>query len=226
MKGFKRLRSKPVVCKRALSKDELQRAFAFFGSTPSYDDNLFISILLTGFHALLRLGELVWPDNTELQTYRKLSMRATIKVDANMFEYLLPAHKADLFFEGNCVIIKRSVNSPDPHTTFCTYLKRRNTLFPLRPELWLRTCGTIPTRAWFMHRLRTIFPRDIAGHSMRARGATSLAAAGVLPATIQALGRWSSDAWLVYIHKHPALLSAMLCDGCSLHDGPVTLAPT
>lgn len=221
MKGFKRLRSKPIVRKRALSKDELQRAVASFGATPSHDDSLFISILLTGFHALLRLGELVWPDNPELQSYRKLSMRASVKVDAGMFEYLLPTHKADPFFEGNRIIVKRAENGPDPHAAFRTYLARRDAVFPLRPELWLRACGTVPTRAWFMRRLRNIFPRDIAGHSLRAGGATSLAAAGVSPATIQALGRWSSDAWLVYIRKHPALLSAMLCDGRSLHDGPV-----
>ncbi|KAI0820343.1 hypothetical protein BC628DRAFT_1279279, partial [Trametes gibbosa] len=185
MKGFKRLRSKPIIRKRALTKDELQRAVASFGSSPSHDDTLFLTLLLTGFHALLRLGELVWPDNADLQTYRKLTMRATVKLDANTFEYLLPAHKADAFFEGNRVLVKRAANAPDPHAMFCAYLKLRDNLFPLRPELWLRACGSVPTRSWFMRRLRAIFPRDIAGHSMRAGGATSLAAAGVPPATIQ-----------------------------------------
>ncbi|OJT12052.1 hypothetical protein TRAPUB_11404 [Trametes pubescens] len=233
MKGFKRLRSKPIVRKRALTKDDLQRAVVSFGANPSHDDQLFCAILLTGFHALLRLGELVWPDNTDLQTYRKVSLRKTVKIDANSFEYLLLAHKADAFFEGNRILVQRSVSLPDPHTFFATYLRMRDSRFPFRAELWLRVSGAelwlrvsgaIPTRAWFMKRLRAIFPRDIAGHSMRAGGATSLAAAGVSPTTIQALGRWSSEAWLVYIRKHPALLSAMLCDGCSLHDGPLPVA--
>ncbi|KAI0822599.1 hypothetical protein BC628DRAFT_1412127 [Trametes gibbosa] len=138
LKGFKRLRSKPVVRKRAL---------ASLGS--AFDDSLFSTLLLTGFYVLLRLGELVWPDNNALQSYRKLTMRATVKVSTSTYEFLLPAHKADA----------------DP---------------------------------------------------------TSLAAAGVPPATIQALSRWSSDAWLVYIRKHPTLLSAMICDGRSLHDGAAT----
>lgn len=226
MKGFKRLRSKPIVRKRALSKDELARAVASFSASPSHDDLLFISILLTGFHALLRLGELVWPDQSDLQTYRKLTMRTSVKVDANAFEYLLPAHKADAFFEGNRVLVQRSAGAPDPHAAFCAFLKVRDAAFPLRAELWLRASGAIPTRSWFMRRLRSIFPRDISGHSMRAGGATSLAAAGVSPTTIQAMGRWSSEAWLVYIRKHPALLSAMLCDGRSLHDGPARTAAT
>ncbi|KAJ8475333.1 hypothetical protein ONZ51_g6619 [Trametes cubensis] len=222
MRGFKRLRSKPVVRKRALTQEDLARVLAFVGSSPTHDDLLFTSILLTGFHALLRLGELVWPDRVELRTVRKLSMRASAKVNDNTYEYTLPAHKADPFFEGNHVLVRRSTSGPDPLTAFRTYLTSRDHLFPLRAELWLRADGRVPTRAWFMQRLRRIFPRDVAGHSMRAGGATSLAAAGVSPATIQALGRWSSDAWLVYIRKHPALLSAMLTDGRSLHDGPNT----
>lgn len=220
MKGFKRLRSKPIVRKRALSKDDLQRAVASFGATPSYDDHLFTTILLTGFHALLRLGELVWPDRKELQSYRKIVMRTSVKITAGYFEFLLPAHKADAVFEGNRILVHQCENLPDPYSSFQTYLADRDRRFPLRPELWLRANGSIPTRNWFMIKLRSIFPRDIAGHSMRAGGATSLAAAGVAPATIQALGRWSSEAWLGYIRKHPALLSAMLADGRSLHDGP------
>ncbi|KAI0827378.1 hypothetical protein BC628DRAFT_1303121, partial [Trametes gibbosa] len=185
MKGIKRLRSKPIVCKRALSKDELQRALLSCGPNPCHDDLLFCAILFTGFHALLRLGELVWPDNPELQSYRKISMRLSVKLDTNTFEYLLPAHKADAFFEGNRVLVQCSSTLPDPYTAFTTYLHVRDTAFPLRAELWLCATGTIPTRSWFMKRLRNIFPRDIAGHSMCAGGATSLAAAGVPPTTIQ-----------------------------------------
>ncbi|KAJ8487654.1 hypothetical protein ONZ51_g4029 [Trametes cubensis] len=222
MRGFKRLRSKPVVRKRTLTWDDLTRAVASFGNSPTHDDLLFTSILLSGFHALLRLGELVWPDRVELRTVRKLSMCASVKADENMYEYSLPPHKADPFFEGNRVLVRRSAAGPDPVAAFRAYLTSRDHLFPLRAELWLRADGQVPTRSWFMQRLWRIFPRDIAGHSMRAGGATSLAAAGILPATIQALGRWSSDAWLVYIRKHPALLSAMLTDGRSLHDGTNT----
>ncbi|KAH9856340.1 hypothetical protein C2E23DRAFT_722623 [Lenzites betulinus] len=74
IKGFKRLRSKPIMHKRALLRDKLMRVIASFGPNPSYNDGLFITILLTGFHALLHLGELVWPNNSELQSYHKLSM--------------------------------------------------------------------------------------------------------------------------------------------------------
>ncbi|KAI0829214.1 hypothetical protein BC628DRAFT_1286903, partial [Trametes gibbosa] len=185
MKGFKRLRSKPIVRKRALTKDDLQRTVLSFGPIHSHDDQLFCATLLTGFHALLCLGELVWPDNLELQTYRKLSMHETVRIDADSFEYLLSTHKADVFFKGNHILVQRSTNLPDPHASFATYLKTRDTRFPFCTELWLRASGAMPTCAWFMKQLCAIFPRDIAGHSMRAGGATSLVAAGVSPTTIQ-----------------------------------------
>jgi len=41
---------------------------------------------------------------------------------------------------------------------------------------------------------------------MWAGGATFLARYGVSPSLIQAQGWWSSDAFLIYIHKNPALL--------------------
>ena len=45
---------------------------------------------------------------------------------------------------------------------------------------------------------------------MRAGGTTSLAEHGVPPSIIQPLGRWSSEAYLVYVRKSPALIQAML----------------
>ena len=55
---------------------------------------------------------------------------------------------------------------------------------------------------------------------MRAGGATSLAAAGVPTSQIQAIGRWTSDTFEHYIHRHPTLLQAVLFHGRSIHDPP------
>jgi len=58
--------------------------------------------------------------------------------------------------------------------------------------------------------MRLFFATDIGGQSMRAGGATSLAEHGVPPSLIQAIGRWSSDAFLIYIRKNPVLIQALL----------------
>ncbi|KAI1789305.1 hypothetical protein LXA43DRAFT_1062932 [Ganoderma leucocontextum] len=169
--------------------------------------------LLTGFHALLRLGELVWPDNRALRSFRKLTLRTSTALSADSYEFLLPAHKADPLFEGNHVIVHSSIATPNPLPRFSSYLTSRDRLFPVRAELWLKADGSVPTRTWFIRRLCALFPKDVAGHSMRAGGATSLAAAGVSPTAIQAVGRWSSSAWQCYIRKHPVVLHAMLFNG-------------
>lgn len=45
---------------------------------------------------------------------------------------------------------------------------------------------------------------------MRAGGATSLAENSVPPNLIQAIGRWASSAFQIYIRKNPVLLQALL----------------
>jgi hypothetical protein len=76
--------------------------------------------------------------------------------------------------------------------------------------LWLREDGSVPTRGWFIRHLRTHFSDDVAGHSLRAGGATALAEAGIPPHIIQAIGRWASAAFQIYIRQHPVLLAALL----------------
>ena len=103
------------------------------------------------------------------------------------------------------------------YTWFTTYLKSRDSHFPLRPELWLRANGTIPMRSWFIARLRKFFSNCIAGQSMRAGGATALAEAGVAPNLIQTVGRWTSETFTCYVHKNPFLFEALLIGRSSLH---------
>jgi hypothetical protein len=66
------------------------------------------------------------------------------------------------------------------------------------------------THSWFIKKLWHFFLSDIAGQSMCAGGATSLAEAGVSPYIIQAMGCWAMDTFKIFIRKNPVLLQAML----------------
>jgi hypothetical protein len=178
----------------------------------SYNDKLFIALLLTGFHGLMRLGELVWPDHKARQDYRKIILRNSVHLDQGSFQFYLPGHKADRFFEGNEVVIQATTCADDPVSPFITYTTDRDRQFPFQPELWLKEDGSIPTRSWFIRCLRRHFPADIGGHSLRAGGATALAEAGIAPHLIQAIGRWTSEAFYIYIRRHPTLLAALVVD--------------
>ena len=195
--GCRKMFPSATTRKRPITRAELAVISHSYLPSPSYDNALFLALLLTGFHGLMRLGELTWPDNKNLQDYRKVTMRSSVQTNSTSFEFLLPGHKADRFFEGSRIIIQSTKSADDARGPFTKYLSCRDRLFPLRPELYLRENGTIPTRAWFIHRLRQHFPAEVGGQSLRAGGATALAEAGIPSQMIQAIGRWSSEAFQI-----------------------------
>ncbi|TRM63047.1 hypothetical protein BD626DRAFT_363029, partial [Schizophyllum amplum] len=183
--GCKKLRGTAPNRKRPLTRQELATLHPTYSLSIDHDDKLFWSLLLTGFHGLHRLGELVFPDRQDLRDYRKVIRRSSVKLLPRAYEYFLPGHKADRFFEGNHIIISETTAGDDPVVAFRSYLASRDQRFPFHPELWLRANGEVPTRGWFIQRLRAHFDDNIGGHSLRSGGATALAEAGYPPHLIQ-----------------------------------------
>jgi hypothetical protein len=211
LKGCKRMRGTLTNRKRALTVSDLVTVTNYYAQSDNYDDILFVTMLLTGFFALMRLGELSFPNDKSLRDWRKVTKRSSVIVTAVQYEFHLPSHKADPFFEGNRIIIRRDqFDQINPLQHFMTYLARRDHSFPASSALWLTSKGTVPTRDFFIRRLRRFFTNDIAGQSMRAGGATTLAENGVSPTIIQAIGRWKSEAFLMYIRKNLVLVQALL----------------
>ncbi|RDB27270.1 hypothetical protein Hypma_004298 [Hypsizygus marmoreus] len=208
--GCHRLRAIPTNRKRALTIDDLDRIVTHYSQSPVHNDRLFVAQLLTGFFALMQLGELTYPDNPKLRDDRKVTKISSVKVSADDYRFFLPSHKADKFFEGNTILIRRQNSTHDPFKQFAAYLLSRQLLFPLSRELWLTSSGRVPTRSFFINRIRAFFDSSVAGQSMRAGGATHLAEQGVAPSIIQAIGRWASSAFQVYIRKSPVLIQALL----------------
>jgi hypothetical protein len=152
---------------------------------------------------------MTFPDDASLRNWKKVTRRNTIHIHDRQY--------ADRYFEGNKIIIPAHHFNHHPLHHFQTYIPSRDTLHPIASPLWLKEAGTVPTRSFFITRLRLFFPPlrlffppDVAGQSMRAGGATALTEHGVSPAIIQASGRWASEAFLVYIRKNPTLLQGFL----------------
>ena len=208
--GCKRLRGVPTKRKRALTMDNLILVITHYSGSQLHDDLLFVSQLLTGFFALMRLGELSAPDDKSLINHRKFTTRTSVIVSNNDYRFFSPSSKPDKVFEGNTIIVQRHNVAIDPLSWFVTYLRSRDRLFPFSSDLWLRADGSRPSRSFFINRMKLFFDADVAGHSMRAGGATSLAENGVPPNLIQAIGRWVSQTFQIYIRKNPVLLQALL----------------
>jgi hypothetical protein len=210
LQGCMRMRGTATVRKRALTIEDLQLVINHYKDSSLHDEYLFVSMLITGFLGLLRLGEMTFSDNASLHNWKKVTRRNTVQIQNNQYEFLLPGHKADRFYEGNKIIISANRFNLRPLRHFTNYINSRDRLHAIASPLWLTEAGKVPTRSFFINRLRLFFNGDVAGQSMRAGGATALAEHGVSPAIIQAAGRWASEAFLVYIRKNPTLLQGLL----------------
>lgn len=210
----------PVDRKQPLSRDDLRRVYESLTHPLTHDDLLWITQLHCGFYGLLRLGELVAPDDISSRDFSKFTMRTSVAISDTDFSFLIQRDKTDTRYEGNRIVIQRVMVGSDPHPLFTRFLASRDLHFPLHPFLWVKSDGSLPTRSWFIRRLHRHFPTTFCGHSMRAGGATSLAAAGLSPEHIRAVGRWRSGTWERYVRKNPTLLQALLFHGRSVHDPP------
>jgi hypothetical protein len=206
LKGCKKSKASAVHRKRALTLSDLNKISTTLNESNSYDDRLFLAILLSGFFGLLRLGELVYPADKSLDDPRKMTKRSCLHLQASHMRFQLPYHKADRFFQGNTILILPNGRPCNPIRAMAKYIIIRDRNFPHHDDLWVRHDGTRPRRNWFLARLRLFHLGDVAGHSLRSGGATALAESGVELHIIQALGRWSSDAFRAYIRLHPILL--------------------
>ncbi|KAF5314104.1 hypothetical protein D9611_006952 [Ephemerocybe angulata] len=179
-------------------------------NTPAldFDSTLFQTLIIVSFHGLLRLGDLCHPSVASSKNPAKRARRSSVRFVGNdHFSFRLPAHKADPFFEGNLVLIRRLWHDLDVVAIFKHYLRLRDALHPFASPLWLTSSGSVPDHNFFLSHLnRFNLGPSIRGQSMRAGGATALAELGASPDAIQALGRWSSNAWKIYIRKHPVLI--------------------
>lgn len=210
LKGCRRMLSKPINRKQPLSRSQIQHVLSQLPANPSYDDVLFVAMLFTGFYGLLRLGELTMPDSVARRDPTKWSLRSSVQWLNEGFSFWLRSHKTDTSFEGSRVVIAHRLHlSAVP--LFRHYLTNRDIFFPLNPFLWVTSNGTIPTRSWFMRRLRQFIPDErFAGQSLRAGGATALAEDGLPFHLIQAAGRWNSETFQIYIRKNPVFLQILL----------------
>lgn len=175
-----------------------------------HDDQLFLAQLLVGFFGLMWLGELVYPDDPNLDIPRKMSKHSILTVTSSSLSFLLPYHKANCFFEGNRITVYTNPTAADPLATMKWYLISWDSLFPSHPDLWICRDGHRPCRRWFLQRLQNFLGPNVTGHSIRSGGATALAQLGIPLDLIQAMGCWSSDTFHIYIRSHPLLIHAAI----------------
>ena len=119
MKGCLCLYSSPTIRKRVLALFDLILVLSALAHSTAHDHLLFKAILLMGFFALMCLGELTFSYTKKLRNWRKVKKCSSVIVSADQYEFHLPSHKANCFFEGNRIIVKQQQYPDiDPLTCF------------------------------------------------------------------------------------------------------------
>lgn len=214
LKGAARLSTKITKRSPPLLPSHLSSFLAAAIAPNSTHDDLLACFMATvGFGALLRLGEMVEPPRKEDRDPRKYVKRDSARfVNDDEFHFHLPYHKADRLYRGSAVVIVSATSTSYDFVRLAkAYVASRDRQPRCRssPYLFLRSNGSLPTRRWFMDRLKAVEP-TVTGHALRAGGATFLAKLGLPFHIIQRLGRWSSAAFEIYIREHPSISAALL----------------
>jgi hypothetical protein len=202
--GSKKIRADPVKRKLPLRPSHLEAFLQVARRTGAYDDLLFAVILSCCFYACHRSGELILKNDKSLRDWRKIIKRSSLHFSNGRAGYHLPYHKADRFFRGTDILFTRQAVA-DPVSLLSEYSSLRDSIHGSRPALFIREDGSLPTRSWFDTKFFALLDRSFGGHSPRAGGATFYASLGLPEDVIQALGRWSSQAWKDYIRDNPSV---------------------
>lgn len=180
------------------------RASLLEGS-PQVDDIMLWAAATTCFFGFFRAGEITVPTRTAFNPTVHLAWGDVASDDGQpptMLRVFLKRSKTDQFGRGVDVYLGATGDDLCPVAAVLAFVANRGS----SPGPFFRLAdGTPLTKARFVAKVRDALARagvpqlHYSGHSFRIGAATAAARAGVQDSTIQALGRWSSAAFLRYI---------------------------
>jgi len=110
LQGVEKTDGHLITCKLLIEDKHLHLLVTKLSSSDDFDNCLFLAICFTAYHGLMRLGELVTPDNPRMLNFCKLSLHHMVEFIQNdsicAFKFNLPTHKADHQYHGNSVVIQ------------------------------------------------------------------------------------------------------------------------
>src|SRR5260370_13266503 len=79
LQGAEKTDGRSISRKLPIEDEHLRLLIAKLGSSDNFNDCLFLAICFMAYHGLMRLGEIVTPDNPKMLNFRKLSLRRTVE---------------------------------------------------------------------------------------------------------------------------------------------------
>ena len=173
------------------------------------DAACFRAAFTLAFFGLLRVSEFTCPGPRLFDAGQHLStLDIRFSNNPRMMHVRIKVSKTDPFRLGCTIRVASTGNSLCPVNAMRAYLRVRP---PILGPLFLFQDGSYLTRSRMQAVLAQTFPFATPGsmgtHSFRIGGASMLCSLGVPDATVQLLGRWSSDAFRRYLHVSDQFLT-------------------
>ena len=167
-----------------------------------YNHTMLWAACCLGFFGFLRAGEFTVnsPFNPDLHLAVS-DVQADFLVNPSSFRIHIKCSKTDPFRQGCHIYIGAGKRDLCPVRALTQYLHVRGST---PGPLFLLSDGTPLHRQWLTSNIQSIFsaagvPGCYTGHRFRIGAATSAASRGLPDHLIKTLGRWSSDAYQIYI---------------------------
>ncbi|XP_067225205.1 uncharacterized protein [Chanodichthys erythropterus] len=165
------------------------------------------AMFILAFFGFLRCSEIAITSKFDPKVHPTISDLSAI--NSETISYLIKQSKTDQAKKGHYIYIFNLSSPIQPYQTVLAYLKIRNAQAksPLEP-LFIDASNKPATRFWFQKHLKSVLQQsgisahNFSSHSFRIGAATSAAQKGLSQQQIQALGRWSSDAFHSYIRTN------------------------
>ena len=160
-------------------------------------------------HGLLWLGEVFPPAGNHTPPLLLSDLGTNSHLDPTFFHILIRREKTIPLERGPASFLGSINKDICPTQALKRYLMNRP---PGQGALFLSQDGSPCSRDHFVHAVHHTLskaglnPLLYAGHSFRIGAATTAAAAGIPPHTIKRLGRWSSDAYTLYVRQSDSSL--------------------
>ncbi len=110
IQGAEKTDGHSILWKLLIEDNHLCLLVSKLGSSDDFNDCLFLTICFTAYHGLMRLREIVTPDNPKKLNFHKLSLHHMVEFIHNnsihAFKFNLPTHKVDWQYHGNSVVIQ------------------------------------------------------------------------------------------------------------------------
>lgn len=215
MRALKKLSAPPR--KRSPVSIDMLRIIASHLDFSKFNDTMFWAATCVGFFGFLRVSEFTTDGLFDPVTDLRLEDLSFIH-DLSGAVLQIKSSKTDPFRKGAAVTVGRTGETACPVSALLTYLGRRSTA---PGPLFRFANGRALSKAWFCARLKleceaTGVGGDFTSHSLRIGAATAASAAGLSNIMIQTLGRWSSDAFKLYVRTPRGVLakaSRRICVG-------------